>query len=30
LADEPREIGWGPAIELDDGDRLIFGELGEK
>lgn len=30
LADEPHELGWGPAYEIEDGARLIFGDLSER
>jgi hypothetical protein len=27
--DEPRELGWGEGVVIEDGAKLIFGDLGD-
>jgi hypothetical protein len=27
--DEPRELGWGEDVVIEDGAKLFFGDLGD-
>jgi hypothetical protein len=27
--DEPRELGWGEGVVIEDGAKLFFGDLGD-